>query len=151
MFSFICDTCNQETIKYRKRGSLTKCQKCVKKLVLASWKKKYPERKKELNQRWVEENRDKDRQSKRLYQITHRELENAKAAKYRAKKKQAFPIWASKEKIESIYLNCPKGYHVDHIIPLNGAQVSGLHVEFNLQYLPALDNIKKSNKFEGNP
>lgn len=61
---------------------------------------------------------------------------------------QATPIWANLSKIKEIYNNCPKGYHVDHIIPLQGEYVSGLHVENNLQYLLAKDNIIKSNKWE---
>lgn len=60
--------------------------------------------------------------------------------------KQATPSWADLDAIREFYFNCPEGYHVDHIIPLNGKNVSGLHTMENLQYLPALDNLKKSNK-----
>lgn len=53
-----------------------------------------------------------------------------------------------KKDIIDFYSNRPDGYHVDHIIPLNGELVSGLHVLQNLQYLPAVDNIRKGNKTE---
>ena len=59
------------------------------------------------------------------------------------------PKWANLKKIMEIYVNRPEGYHVDHIIPLRGKTVSGLHVESNLQYLPALENMKKHNTFKG--
>lgn len=57
------------------------------------------------------------------------------------------PHWASMEDISQIYKNCPSNYHVDHIIPLRGINVSGLHVPNNLQYLLVEDNLHKSNKY----
>lgn len=60
----------------------------------------------------------------------------------------ATPAWADKEEIRRIYANCPPGYSVDHVVPLRGELVSGLHVPLNLQYLPAADNKAKGNKFE---
>lgn len=70
-----------------------------------------------------------------------------KAAHRRALVIRATPKWANRSKILDIYRNCPDNHHVDHIIPLNSDIVCGLHVEFNLQYLTAEDNLRKSNKF----
>lgn len=81
------------------------------------------------------------------YQRTHLDIFRFHSAKYRASKLKATPIWADEDAINLVYLNCPSGYHVDHIIPLQGTHVSGLHVHTNLQYLSAKENIQKSNSF----
>lgn len=67
-------------------------------------------------------------------------------SKRRAEIQQAIPPWADLDKIKETYKKCPKGYHVDHIYPLNNPIMCGLHVENNLQYLTAKDNLTKSNK-----
>lgn len=57
-----------------------------------------------------------------------------------------------RDKTIEIYDNCPEGYEVDHIVPIKGKDfrdgerehvVCGLHVFWNLQYLPKLENRKK--------
>jgi len=73
-------------------------------------------------------------------------LRKERTNRRRALKINAVPKWCNLEKIKEIYKNCPKGYHVDHIIPLNNPIVCGLHVENNLQYLTARENTSKGNK-----
>ena len=68
-------------------------------------------------------------------------------AVYKAVGLQRIMPWTDMEKISAFYAKCPEGYHVDHIVPLQGVIVSGLHVLDNLQYLTAIENIKKKNKF----
>lgn len=88
------------------------------------------------------------KESARKYKATERGLlmHRAKEARRRAKKLQATPPWADQEKISKVYQNCPPGMEVDHIIPLQGKTVCGLHVDYNLQYLTESENCKKSNK-----
>ena len=78
---------------------------------------------------------------------TTKPTQPARSSNRRAKELKATPAWSNRDKIKEIYKNCPTGYHVDHEIPLQGKLVCGLHVEGNLQYLTAENNLKKSNKF----
>ena len=61
--------------------------------------------------------------------------------------KDRTPRWVLPSDFLPIYAACPKGFHVDHIIPLkgliDGRPVSGLHVPWNLQYLTPQENQKK--------
>ena len=61
--------------------------------------------------------------------------------------KRATPKWADMLAIQLIEEEAhSKGHHVDHIIPLQGKNVCGLHVENNLQILSPKLNLWKSNK-----
>ncbi len=70
--------------------------------------------------------------------------------KYQAVLIQRYPKWLipeQKQRIIDIYYNCPKGYVVDHIIPLQGRHISGLHHPDNLQYLTKSENLSKYNNY----
>lgn len=105
---------------------------------------------KEYQKIYRENNYDKIKELKKNYYSTEKGRNQNKysTAKRRAEKIKRTPKWADLEKIREIYKKCPDGHHVDHIIPLQGKLVSGLHVEDNLQYLTAKENLSKSNKFE---
>lgn len=79
----------------------------------------------------------------------------AHAAKRRTAKAERTPDWLTDEQHERIlafYIEAYRmenetgiKYHVDHVIPLRGKDVCGLHVPWNLQIISATDNLKKSN------
>ena len=126
---------NKEAIKAKKRAHYSQ-NKEERRLKTKEWRKKNPERRKELNRKYS---------SKPEAKAKHRIVQ----AYRRARQISATPIWLSisqVEEIKNIYLNCPKNFHVDHIVPLKGKMVCGLHVPWNLQCLPEIDNMKKSNK-----
>lgn len=72
--------------------------------------------------------------------------------KDRAARKQRLPKWVSRDELcqitEMYRLARMIGAHVDHIIPLQGKNVSGLHVLANLQLLAPSENLAKKNKYE---
>lgn len=67
---------------------------------------------------------------------------------YNLAKAKRVPKWSEVQQIRDFYANRPKGYEIDHIVPLFGRNVSGLHVIANLQYLTESENSQKSNKFD---
>ena len=103
-------------------------------------------------------NHAKNKEQKRNYQKSNPEKYAAYTAKHRAIKLQRTPVWIDKEELwlikQAYELAALRTkvlgfkWHVDHIIPLQGKLVSGLHVPMNLQVIPEFDNISKSNQFE---
>ena len=102
---------------------------------------------KEINRLYRLNNKQKRKQTLILTRLNNPHTQRAITAKYRASQLKATPKFANLKKIKEIYKNCPKGYHVDHIVPLQGKEVCGLHVEYNLQYLTKSENLSKSNIF----
>lgn len=119
------------------------------------WYEANRNKRRETRQRWHEANRDKHREDVRNWREANPDKMNAYAAKRRAAKLQRTPSWLTPEhlsEIETFYtaavafkLYTGQEYHVDHIVPLQGKTVSGLHVPWNLQVILAADNLKKTN------
>jgi uncharacterized protein YutE (UPF0331/DUF86 family) len=81
-------------------------------------------------------------------------LAAAAGARRRTAEMKATPPWADLYAIRKIYeqsaqmtMDTGTIHHVDHIVPLQGKKVRGLHVPWNLQVLTQAENCSKSNKF----
>lgn len=82
----------------------------------------------------------------------------ANQAKRRAAKIERTPVWLTQDDLwlmtQAYDIASVRTklfgfvWHVDHIVPLQGDAVSGLHVPWNLQVIPGRDNIAKNNTFE---
>lgn len=94
--------------------------------------------------------RARERVHGRLKRQRYPERKLAEVRARQAAKMQRTPPWADLQVIRDFYENCPEGHEVDHIVPLRGKTVSGLHVIDNLQYLPKQDNRLKGNRFDDN-
>lgn len=133
---------NPEQVKQEKRREYERHRKAY---ILRGrdWTKKNPEKAKQCVKNWCRNNPDKVSQ----YSVTRRMRLNHRS-----------PSWVTESEenlIANVYrearqLSQKTGirHQVDHIIPLNGSRVSGLHVLGNLQILTAVDNRAKWNNFQ---
>lgn len=121
--------------------------------------KKYPERRGYFQQRYANR-KDAILEQSRLWRKNNPDRHAARENKRRASKLQRTPSWLTENDywmIEQAYVLSALRtklfgfrWEVDHIIPLKGKTVSGLHVPWNLQVIPALENRRKHNKLKEN-
>lgn len=100
--------------------------------------------------------RDKKREYQRKHKAENPETYKALTSLRRRRHRDATPPWLTKEQkrsIRELYLHAMRmsettgeRYVVDHIVPLQGETVSGLHVPWNLRVITQVENLAKSNK-----
>ena len=140
----------------------------------AKLKEAYAQRKEDnpnLLSDWYAKNREKDlansklayqanaedrKAKQRLWSKTNRGTANALGRKYKLKKINATPKWLSESQL--LHIKCKyqlaamlnihgvEPWHVDHIVPIRGKDVCGLHVPWNLRVIPAKENMTKGNR-----
>ena len=108
---------------------------------------------------WKKENKEHNSKVAKIWRKNNKDKKAASNSKRRAHKIKAAPPWLSDEnlnEIKCIYKKCQEitkdtkiPHHVDHIVPLQGKNVSGLHVPWNLQIITATENLKKYNNYRG--
>lgn len=164
----ICRYCQQE----KELEAFVKCPKCKdgynyrckectkesKKDYLKEYHKEYYKENKNLYQEYYKKNKEEKLDYQKEYVKLNRHIKRASDAKRRASKLNATPKWLSQDQLYVIkkFYELAKllesltdiKYHVDHIVPLQGENVCGLHVPWNLQVITAEENLNKSNKFE---
>ena len=102
-----------------------------------------------MNAIWQSENREHKNYVNTLWSKGNRASKNHSEAKRKARRVSATPSWADEDAIKRMYIVSRflsehiEPYHVDHVIPLQGNNICGLHVEYNLDVIPALDNLRK--------
>ncbi len=157
-----CCTCGEvkELADFHKRvaakdGKASLCKKCVVKRFLA-WQKANPDKARVIGNRYRANHPERIKQTARASRLRHPGAANARARLRTIRKLRAAPQWLTpqqKAEIKECYTKAKwlerhhgGKWHVDHIIPLKGKNVSGLHVPWNLQVISAEQNLRKSNK-----
>jgi hypothetical protein len=141
-----CVKCRQEQEKQRYYANPDKRREKSKRLYVKN-SETIKAKRREAYAANPEKEREIAKQRSREWRATNPGHRNALKRKYVADKGLRTPKWADLPAIVNFYKACPKGFHVDHIYPLRGRLVSGLHVLENLQYLPAIENMRKNNRY----
>ena len=108
-----------------------------------------------ISKLWAERNPDRRKATARRWYQRHLEHARLQLAIAQATRRRRYVSWADVEAIASMYAEAAllsrttgRSHVVDHIIPLKGRNVSGLHVETNLRIIERFENARKSNKWE---
>ena len=155
-----CTSCKEVKAEFcfyaqanRKDGLSYRCKECIS-LLAATWQTQNKERAAINKQRYNENNRQRVAATNRRIRQSNPSAQRAYLAKKRAAKLVRTASWADKNamsmwyQVATVLSRGGVKFHVDHIIPLQGKTVSGLHVENNMQVLPAYINISKHNRFD---
>lgn len=151
-----CKKCHDETVNLHRINNKDKHnQRCQ------NWRNKNKDKIKIISKKYREKNpnppynKEKKKLSNALWTKNNLDRHAANEAKRHAKKLQSTPNWLTVEQvkeIEQFYSEARKltkktgiKYEVDHIIPLQGLNVRGLHVPWNLQILTKSENSSKRN------
>lgn len=121
------------------------------------WALNNKEKRNAISKKWRDANKEQFNNICKEFRQQNHSKRLANNAKRRAARIQQTPKWANQQRIETLYgfaqfmewITMGIKYHVDHIVPLQGKTVCGLHTHDNLQILRASDNIRKGNKFNG--
>ena len=151
----ICKACSSKATNEYNKKNRDKCR-----LNNERWMQSNPDKFKECQIRYNQSSHDRRKhilaEHHKRYVLKNRGKVNAKNMRRHAAKMQRTPMWLTKDhfkQIQEFYIHAhvltvQSGipYHVDHIIPLQGENVSGLHVPWNMQVITAHENVVKSNK-----
>ena len=123
-----------------------------------AWSSKNREYEHKRQKDYRNSNKGKEAKRGKEYRETFPEKNAAKTAKRRSAKLERIPSWSNEadlKAIKKIYARCKRinkltgvEHQVDHVIPLQGDSISGLHHSTNLAIIPAALNASKSNKWE---
>lgn len=102
---------------------------------------------------YCEANREREANRARAWRANNKARKLAEVTAQKAAVRVATPQWVDRRAIEVVYIAAARitaesgiQHHVDHIVPLRGENVCGLHVPWNLQPLPAKANLQKGNR-----
>lgn len=115
---------------------------------------KNPSKNRQRVKEWKKSNPDKVKILRAAYEEKYPYKKQFRKRLREASQLTALPTWANKFFMSEIYSLAKLRskytgivWHVDHIVPLRSRFVCGLHVEHNMQIIPATANLKKGNRY----